>query len=93
VALSGRASPHRRRLDWGAPRALLDEDGLNRCPDAIPHVRRVCTTAALALAGALEEQAAGAATQFSKQIYGQAIGICEGFMRLAPLRTALRLSD
>jgi hypothetical protein len=47
----------------GEPPALLDEDGLDRCPDAVPHVRRVRTTAALALAGALEEQTAGAATQ------------------------------
>ena len=67
--------------------------GLDRCPDPVPRVRRVRTTAALALAGALEEQAAGAATQISKQIYAQAMGICESFMGLAPLRTALRLSD
>jgi len=77
----------------GEPRALQDEDGLDRCPDPVPRVRRVCTTAALALAGALEEQAAGAATQISKQIYTQAMGICESFMGFAPLRTALRLSD
>jgi len=77
----------------GEPRALQDEDGLDRCPDAVPHVRRVCATAALALADALEEEAAGAASKISKQIYGQAMAICEGFMGLAPLRTALRDSD
>jgi hypothetical protein len=77
----------------GEGRALQDEDGLDRCPEAVPRVRRVCATAALALAGALEEQAAGAATKISKQIYGQAMAICEGFMGLAPLRTAWRISD
>jgi len=77
----------------GEARALQDEDGLDRCPDAVPHVRRVCAIAALALAGALEEQAAGAASQISKQIYGQAMTICEGFMGLAPVRSAFRTSD
>src|ERR1700722_11058196 len=77
----------------GEPRALEDEDGLDRCPDAVPRVRRVCASAALALAGALEEQARGAASQISKQIYGQAMAICEGLMGLTPLRTALRDSD
>jgi hypothetical protein len=77
----------------GETRALQDEDGLDRCPEAVPHVRRVCASAALALAGALEEEAAGAASKISRQIYGQAMVICEGFMGLAPLRTALRESD
>jgi hypothetical protein len=77
----------------GETRALQDEDGLDRCPDPVPHVRRVCASAALALAGALEEEAAGAASKISKQIYGQAMAICEGFMGLTPLRTALRDSD
>ena len=58
----------------GEARALQDEDGLDRCPDAVPHVRRVCATAALALAGAIEEQAAGAANTISKQIYGAGHG-------------------
>ncbi len=52
----------------GERRALQDEDGLDRCPEAVPHVRRVCASAALALAGALEEEAAGAASKISKQI-------------------------
>jgi hypothetical protein len=77
----------------GEVRALQDEDGLDRCPDPVPRVRRVCLSAALALAGALEEQAAGAATAISKQIYAQAMTICEGFVGLPPLRTALRTSD
>jgi hypothetical protein len=77
----------------GEARALQDEDGLDRCPDPVPHVRRVCASAALALAGALEEQEAGAARQISKQIYGQAMAICEGFMGLAPVHSALRTSE
>ncbi len=47
----------------GEPRALQDEDGLDRCPDPVPHVRRVCASAALALAGVLEEEAAGATSK------------------------------
>jgi hypothetical protein len=77
----------------GEAKALQDEDGLDRCPDPVPHVRRVCASAALALAFALEEEAAGAATSFSKQVYGQAMTICEGFMGMAPFRTAWRASD
>jgi hypothetical protein len=76
----------------GETRALQDEDGLGRCPDVVSHVRRVCATAALALAGALEEQAAGA-SGISRQIYAQAMAICEGFIGLAPLHTFLRASD
>jgi hypothetical protein len=77
----------------GEAKALQVEDDLGRCPDAVPHVRRVCAMAALALASAIAEQAAGAATKISKQAYADAMGICEGFMGLAPLRTAFRSSD
>jgi hypothetical protein len=77
----------------GEVRALLDEDGLDRCPDPVPHVGRVCASAALALAGALEEQASGSTAQISKQIYAQAMAICETFIGLAPLRSAWRASD
>jgi hypothetical protein len=74
-------------------KALAEEDGLARCPDAVPHVRRICGVAALALASALEEQAAGAASAASKQAYGQAMTICEGFIGLAPLHSAFRATD
>jgi hypothetical protein len=77
----------------GEAGALQDEDGLDRCPDPVPHVRRMCATAARALAGALDEQAAGAASPISKQSYAQAMAICEGFMGLAPLHTAWRTLD
>jgi hypothetical protein len=77
----------------GEPRALQDEDGLDRCPDPVPRVRRVCATAARALAGALEEQAAGAARKISKQIYAQAMATCEAFAGLPPLQTVFRTSD
>jgi hypothetical protein len=77
----------------GEARALREEDGLDRCPDAVPRVRRVCATAGLALAGVLEEQGVGAASQISKQIYAQAMAVCEGLIGLTPLRTSLRASD
>ncbi|HEY6257378.1 MAG TPA: hypothetical protein VIY51_16465 [Xanthobacteraceae bacterium] len=77
----------------GEARALLDEDDLDRCPEAMTHVRRVCATAARALAVALEEQAAGGASQFLRQIYTQAMVTCEGAMHLSPLRTPFRGAD
>jgi hypothetical protein len=77
----------------GEARALEDEDGLDRCPEPVPHVRRVCAIAGRALAGALEEQGADTARMTSKQSYAQAMAICEGLVGLAPLRTAWRTSD
>jgi hypothetical protein len=77
----------------GDAKALQDEDELGRCPDAVPHIRRVCLMAARALAGAIEEQAAGAASRISKQAYAEAMAICESLVGLAPLRTAFRMSD
>jgi hypothetical protein len=77
----------------GEARALEDEDELAKCPAAVSHVRRVCATAARALALALDEQAAGAPSQISRQIYGQAMPICEGLISLSPLRTPLRADE
>jgi len=77
----------------GEVRALEEEDGLDRCPEPVPHVRRVCATAARALAGALEEQGAGVAGTISKQIYAQAMAVCEGLVGFTPLRTTWRTSD
>ena len=73
--------------------ALQEEDELDRCPDPVPHVRRLCATAALALAGAIEEQAAGAVSPASRQAYAEAMAICEGHMRLTPVRTRFRTLD
>ena len=74
----------------GDVKALQEEDELNRCAEPVPHVRRVCATAALALAGAIEEQAAGAVGDLSKRTYAEAMTICEGFLGLKPLQTSLR---
>jgi septum formation inhibitor MinC len=48
--------------------ALAAEDGLSRCPQSIPPVRRVCTEAAHALVSLIEQQAAGSATTQAKQV-------------------------
>jgi hypothetical protein len=77
----------------GQARALADEDDLAKCPAAVPHVRRVCASAARALALALDEQASGGAGLISRQIYAQAMPICEGLTSLSPLRTTYRASD
>jgi hypothetical protein len=77
----------------GNVKALQEEDDLDRCAVPVPHVRRVCATAALALAGVIEEQAAGAAGDLSKRTYAQAMTICEGLTGLKPLQTGLRTPD
>jgi hypothetical protein len=77
----------------GEARALEEEDALERCPDPVPHVRRVCATAALALAGMLDAQAGGAGREILRGEYAQAMAICEGLVGLPPLPTAWRTSD
>ena len=73
--------------------ALAAEETLNRCPQTIPPVRRVCAEAAQALVSLIEKQATGAATTASKQLYAQAMPRCERWMDLAPLSTVLRTPD
>lgn len=77
----------------GEARALQDEDDLAKCPAAVPHVRRVCTAAARSLALALDEQASGVPSQITRQIFAQAMPICEGLVSLSPLRTPYRASE
>jgi hypothetical protein len=73
--------------------ALAAEEELSRCREPIPQVRRVCAQAAQALVSLIEERAAGAANQASKQLYAQAMPQCERWMDLPPLSTALRTPD
>jgi hypothetical protein len=75
------------------PRALADEDTLARCPDPVPHLRRVCGIAASALAMAMDEQEVGAASAVAKQAFGEAMAICEGLSGIAPLHSAFRRAD
>ena len=77
----------------GEARALEQEDGLDRCPEAVPHVRRVCMSAALALADLLAQQATGIVSPISRQTYAQAIAICESLIGLPALQTLWRISD
>ena len=74
-------------------RALAAEEGLARCRNHVRPVRTICRSAALALAKAIEEQAASAASKASKQAYAEAMTSCEQWMGLRPLKTALRSSD
>jgi len=73
--------------------ALAAEEELSRCPQTIPPVRRVCAEAAQALVSLIEEQAAGAATTASKQLYAQAMPRCERWMGSAPFITVFRTID
>jgi hypothetical protein len=73
--------------------ALAAEEELNRCRHSIPPVRRVCAEAAQALVSLIEEQATGATTSASKQLYAQAMPRCERWMDFAPLMTVFRTVD
>jgi cell division protein FtsB len=73
--------------------ALAAEEELSRCRESIPPVRRVCAQAAQALVSLIEEQAAGAATTASKQLYAQAMPQCERWMGFAPFMTVFRTID
>jgi hypothetical protein len=77
----------------GEGKALREEDELSRCPDPVPHVRRICAMAALALASAIEEHEAGRASTVSKQAFAEAMALCEGHMGLAPARSRFRTLD
>jgi hypothetical protein len=77
----------------GEAKALQEEDELDRCPNPVAHVRRVCAMAALALANAIEEQEAGRASTISKQAYAEAMAACEGHMGLGPARSRFRTLD
>src|SRR5262245_19045612 len=73
--------------------AIADKDAeetLSRCRESIPPVRRVCAEAAQALVSMIDEQAAGAATTASKQLYAQAMPRCERWMGFAPFITVFR---
>jgi hypothetical protein len=74
-------------------RALAAEEGLIRCRNHVRPVRTICRGAALALAKAIEEQAAGGASKASRQAYAEAMTPCEQWMGLTPLKTALRSID
>jgi hypothetical protein len=74
-------------------KALAAEEDLGRCRNRVRPLRTVCRGAALALAKAIEEQAAGAASKASKQAYAEAMQTCEQWMGLTPLKTAYRTID
>jgi hypothetical protein len=73
--------------------AMVKEEGLERCRDGAPPVRRTCADAARALVNVIEEQAAGAASKASKQSYAEAMPRCERLMNVAPLTTVFRASE
>jgi hypothetical protein len=72
---------------------LAAEEELSRCRESIPPVRRVCAQAAQALVSLIDEQAAGAATTASKQLYARAMPRCERWMGFAPFITVFRTID
>jgi hypothetical protein len=77
----------------GDAKALQEEDELSRCPELVPHTRRICAMAGLALAAVIDEQAAGGATSLSKRTYTEAAAICESLVGLKPFQSRLRTAD
>ena len=87
----------------GEKDALAAEQGLSRCPQSIPPVRRVCTEAAHALVSLIEQQAVASATTQAKdaeakqaeakQVYSRAMPQCERWMEFSPLVTVFRTSN
>jgi hypothetical protein len=73
--------------------ALAKEEGLDRCRDGAPPVRRTCAEAARALVSVIEEQAAGAVSKASKRSYAEAMPRCERLMNVVPLTTVFRATD
>ena len=74
------------------PALLKAEDALlERCRNAIKPVRRGCAAGAAALVEVVSEFAAvGQARKESRQVYLQTMPLCERWLGLAPLQTALR---
>jgi hypothetical protein len=76
------------------PALLAAEDALlQTCRNAIRPVRRGCAAGAAALVEVIGELAAGDAKKDSKQVYLQTMPLCERWLSLTPLQTALRSID
>jgi hypothetical protein len=74
------------------PALLKAEDALlERCRNAVKPVRRGCAAGAAALVEVVSEfAAAGQGRKESRQVYLQTMPLCERWLGLAPLQTALR---
>ncbi|HKF08003.1 MAG TPA: hypothetical protein VKB89_04675 [Xanthobacteraceae bacterium] len=73
--------------------ALAAEEGLSRCREAVPSVRRVCAEAAQALVDLIEALETGAVVSHPKQVYARAMPQCEQWLDFAPLVTVFRTID
>jgi hypothetical protein len=77
------------------PAPLQAEDKLfERCRNAVRPVRRACAAASAALVEVLTEFAgAGQARKESRQVYLQTMPLCERWLGLTPLESALRTAE
>jgi len=77
------------------PALLKAEDGLfERCRNAVKPVRRGCAAGAAALVEVISEMAAtGKLRKESQQVYFQTMPLCERWLGLVPLESALRTVD
>jgi hypothetical protein len=74
------------------PAPLTAEDALfQRCRNAVRPVRRGCAAASAVLVEVIDELAtAGQARRESRQVYLQTMPLCERWLGLTPLESALR---
>jgi hypothetical protein len=88
------ATQARAAADAIADQRVLDaEQELSRCRNSVSPVRTICRGAALALAQAIDEQAAGSASKSAKQAYAGAMPTCERWVGLPSLKSAFRAID
>ncbi|TMJ01117.1 MAG: hypothetical protein E6G97_17360 [Alphaproteobacteria bacterium] len=74
----------------GEPKALADEEDLQRCRNATRPIRKLCTEAALMFLEILENHAIDSKLKHDAPRYAAAIAECEKLMDLKPLKSAFR---
>jgi hypothetical protein len=85
----------RKQADLIADAKMLEneEAGAKPCRNAVPLVRAICRTAALAFAAAIDDEEKGDANKDNRKAYGESMTTCERLMGLGPLNTPWRTGD
>ena len=85
----------RKQADLIADAKMLEneEAGAKPCRNAVPLVRAICRTAALAFAAAIDDEENGDANKDNRKAYGESMVTCERLMGLGPLNTPWRAGE
>ena len=85
----------RKQADLIADAKMLEneEAGAKPCRNAVPLVRAICRTAALAFAAAIDDEEKGEANKDNRKAYGESMMTCERLMGLGPLNTPWRAGE